>query len=132
MQPIDLKEVNGYGAIKDLVSEKEEIKCSNIIKQYKRWLSLIMLQNNIIQESKLFTNSWSQGFHLVKEYVRGSGNVREIRDFFGKSQGRKFLSMQFFNVSKKIICMQICVKLNCIWQSVLYMMLLFASSVKMI
>ena len=53
--------------IKDLVSEKEEIKCSNIIKQYKRWLSLIMLQNNIIQESKLFTNSWSQGFHLVKQ-----------------------------------------------------------------
>ena len=36
VQPIDLKEVNGYGAIKDLVSEKEEIKCSNIIKQYKR------------------------------------------------------------------------------------------------
>ena len=29
---------------KDLVSKKEEIKWSNIIKQYKEWLTLIILQ----------------------------------------------------------------------------------------
>ena len=33
MQSIDL--IDTYGMNKDLVSEKEEIKCNNIIKQYK-------------------------------------------------------------------------------------------------
>ena len=31
IQSIDLIETHGYGTSKDLVSEKEEIKCSNII-----------------------------------------------------------------------------------------------------
>ena len=35
MQPIDLIETYAYGRIKDLVCKKEEIKCNNIIKQYK-------------------------------------------------------------------------------------------------
>ena len=36
MQTIDSIETYAYGTIKDLVSEKEEIKCSNIIKRYKK------------------------------------------------------------------------------------------------
>ena len=35
MQSIDSIETYACGTRKDLVSEKEEIKCSNIIKQYK-------------------------------------------------------------------------------------------------
>ena len=35
MQSIDSIETYAYGTSKDLVSEKEEIKCNNIIKQYK-------------------------------------------------------------------------------------------------
>ena len=35
MQPIDLIATYAYGISKDLVSKKEEIKYSNIIKQYK-------------------------------------------------------------------------------------------------
>ena len=35
MQPIDSIETYEYGTSKDLISEKEEIKCNNIIKQYK-------------------------------------------------------------------------------------------------
>ena len=35
MQSIDLIETYPYGTSKDLVSEKEEIKCNNVIKQYK-------------------------------------------------------------------------------------------------
>ena len=35
MQSIDSIETYTYGTSKDLVSEKEEIKCSNIIKVYK-------------------------------------------------------------------------------------------------
>ena len=36
MQSFDSIETYAYGTIKDLVSEKEEIKCNNIIKQYKK------------------------------------------------------------------------------------------------
>ena len=36
MQSIDLTETYAYGTSKNLVSEKEEIKCNNIIKQYKK------------------------------------------------------------------------------------------------
>ena len=35
MQWIDSTETNAYGTSKDLVSEKEENKCNNIIKRYK-------------------------------------------------------------------------------------------------
>ena len=52
MHLFDSKEIYAYGMSTDLVSEKEEIKCNNIIKQYKKWLTLVMLQketwNNII------------------------------------------------------------------------------------
>ena len=34
MQSIDSIEIYAYGTSKDLVSQKEEIKCNNIIKQY--------------------------------------------------------------------------------------------------
>ena len=36
MQSIDSIETYAYETIKDLVSEKEEIKCNNIIKRYKK------------------------------------------------------------------------------------------------
>ena len=35
MQSIDSIETYAHGTSKDLVSKKEEIKCNNIIKQYK-------------------------------------------------------------------------------------------------
>ena len=35
MQSIDSVETYAYGTSKDLVSEKEVIKCNNIIKRYK-------------------------------------------------------------------------------------------------
>ena len=43
MQSIDLIETYAYGTSKDLVSDKEEIKCDNIIKRYKKLLTLMML-----------------------------------------------------------------------------------------
>ena len=36
MYSIDSIETYAYGTRKDLVSEKEDIKCNNIIKQYKK------------------------------------------------------------------------------------------------
>ena len=35
MQSIELIETYAYGTSKDLVSEKEDIKCKNIIKRHK-------------------------------------------------------------------------------------------------
>ena len=35
MQSIDLLKTYAYGMNKDLVCKREEIKCNNIIKQYK-------------------------------------------------------------------------------------------------
>ena len=36
MQSIDSIEIYAYGTREDLVSEKEKIKCNNIIKRYKK------------------------------------------------------------------------------------------------
>ena len=43
MKSIDSMERYSYGTSIDLVSDKEEIECSNLIKQYKKWLTLMML-----------------------------------------------------------------------------------------
>ena len=40
MQSIDLIETYANGTSKDLVNEKEEIKCNHIIKRYKKRLTL--------------------------------------------------------------------------------------------
>ena len=44
MQSIDSIETCAYETRKDLVSEKEKIKYNNIIKWYKKWLTLMVLQ----------------------------------------------------------------------------------------
>ena len=44
MQSFDSIETYAYGTSKDLVSKKEEIKCSKIIKQYKKLLTFMKLQ----------------------------------------------------------------------------------------
>ena len=43
MQSIESIETYEYGTSKDIVSEKEYIKCNNIIKQYKKRVYLMML-----------------------------------------------------------------------------------------
>ena len=44
IQSVDLIEIFEYETSKDLLSKKEEIKCSNIIKLCKKRLTLMMLQ----------------------------------------------------------------------------------------
>ena len=44
MQSFNSMGMYAYATSKDAVSEKEEIKCNNLIKWYKKWLTLIMLQ----------------------------------------------------------------------------------------
>ena len=36
--------VNAYGTSKIIVSMKKENKCNNILRQYKKWLTLTILQ----------------------------------------------------------------------------------------
>ena len=43
MQSINSTEKYAYGTRKDLGSDKEEMKCSIIIKWYKKWITLMML-----------------------------------------------------------------------------------------
>ena len=43
MQSVNSIETYAYGTSKDLVSDKEEIKCNNIIKRYKKVLTFLML-----------------------------------------------------------------------------------------
>ena len=47
MQSIDSIETYTYGMRKYLVSIIGEIICNNIVKRYKRWLALLMLQKKI-------------------------------------------------------------------------------------
>ena len=42
---IDLIETYPHERSKDLVCGKEEIKCNSIIKQCKKWCTVMMLQN---------------------------------------------------------------------------------------
>ena len=44
MQSIALIEMYAYGTSKEIVSEKEDINCNNILKRWKKWLTLTMLQ----------------------------------------------------------------------------------------
>ena len=46
MQSIDSVEKYTNGTSKDLICKKGETKCNNLIKQCKKWLTLIMLQKN--------------------------------------------------------------------------------------
>ena len=46
MQSITSIETYAYETRKDLVSKKEDIKCNNKIKRYKKELNLMMLQQN--------------------------------------------------------------------------------------
>ena len=58
IQSIDSIKTYAYGMSKDLLSEKEEIKCNNIIILYKKLLTLTMwkkkIQKNLIKIGQKF------------------------------------------------------------------------------
>ena len=59
MQSIDSIETYAYGTSKDLASEREVIKCSRLIKRYKKWLTLMML-SKIKENIKEHNPNWAQ------------------------------------------------------------------------
>ena len=58
MQSIDSIETYIYGKSKDLVIEQEEIKCKNIIKGYKKWSILMILQNKKQRAQSKFVSNF--------------------------------------------------------------------------
>ena len=59
MQAIDSIETYAFKTRKDLVGDKEEIKCSNIIKRYKNDYLWCCKKKHKRTQSRLATNSWS-------------------------------------------------------------------------
>ena len=57
MQSIDLIETYAYVTSKDLVSKKEEIKCNNIIKRYKKRISFYDVTK---ENTKKHNPNWPQ------------------------------------------------------------------------
>ena len=43
IQSSDLVETYAYGTRRNLLCKKEDMKCDNITKQYKKWLTLMTL-----------------------------------------------------------------------------------------
>ena len=79
MQSIDLIQTYAYGTSKDLVNEKEEIKSSNIIKRYKKWFALMVLQKkteNIIQIGHNFPD------HPYKTLIIGGSESGKTNSLF--------------------------------------------------
>ena len=67
MQSIDLTETYTYGMNEDLVWKKEEIKCNNIIKKYKK-------ADYITKWGKLARNSWPS-YRILIVWGSGSGKT---------------------------------------------------------
>ena len=87
------------------------------IKNHRSWF--VTLEFPPTNKGRVFTRSRKSG--KIKEFVRGSA----------KSQWENFYPCKLVTC-KNIICTQKFVQLSCIWQSVVYMMLLFAFGIKMV
>ena len=53
IQSIDSIKRYVYGTNKELIHKREEIKCINIIKQYKKWSTMTMLQKKTHTQKKI-------------------------------------------------------------------------------
>ena len=73
MQSFDQIETYAYGTIKDLVSEKEEIKCSNMIKQYKKMINFDdVTKENIKEHNPNWPEIPDHSYRIL--IIRGSGS----------------------------------------------------------
>ena len=86
-QSIDSIETFAYVTSKDLASEKEEIKCNNIIKQYKKWLTLMMLKiqfelPQILDYSYRKLTSWDSGSKKMNLLFNLINHQPDIDKFF--------------------------------------------------
>ena len=73
MQSIDSIETYPYGTSKDLVCEKEEIKCNNIIKKIQKWLTLMLLQKKRKENNPDWPQIPDHSFRILIIGCSGSG-----------------------------------------------------------
>ena len=79
MQSIDSIETYANGMNKDLVNEKEKIKCNNMIKWYKKWLTLMLLRKIIKEHNP----NWPQiPDNLYKILITGASGSRKANSLF--------------------------------------------------
>ena len=60
MQSINSIEPYPYGTRKEIVREKEEIECNNIIKRYEKLVTLMILQKKKKKNVKQHNPNWPQ------------------------------------------------------------------------
>ena len=78
MESIDSIETYAYGPSKDLVSEKEEIKCSNIIKQYKMINSDYVTKEKIIEHNPIVPQIHEHAYRTLLIGGPGSGKANSL------------------------------------------------------
>ena len=67
MQSIDLIEKFAYGTDKDLVNNKEEIKCNNTMKLQKKLLNLIIVKENTKEHNGSGFGKTNLLFNLINQ-----------------------------------------------------------------
>ena len=78
MHPIGSMVTYICGIIKDLVSEKEEIKCNNIIKQYIKCLTLMILQKNMKKHNPSFPQILDHPYRILIIGRSGTGKTSSL------------------------------------------------------
>ena len=80
IQWIDSIETYAYGTTKHLASDKEEIKCNNMIKRYKKWLTLMMLYK---RKQKAYNPNWPKiPGHLYRLLITGGSGSGKTNSLF--------------------------------------------------
>ena len=69
-------ETYAYGTSKDLAGEQEEIKCNDMIKRYKKWLTLMMLKKNIKEHNPNWPEIPDYPYRIL--IVGGPESVKQI------------------------------------------------------
>ena len=84
IQEIDSIETYAYGTSEDLVSEKEDIKCSNIIKNDTKAIQKMTNFDNIIKENIKDNNSnWPEiSVHPYRDLIIGGSESVKTNSLF--------------------------------------------------
>ena len=84
IQEIDSIETYAYGTSEDIVSEKEDIKCSNIIKNDTKAIQKMTNFDNIIKENIKDNNSnWPEiSVHPYRDLIIGGSESVKINSLF--------------------------------------------------
>ena len=81
MQSTDSIEIYAHGSSKNLLNEKEEIKCINIIKLSKKWLTLLCDKKNLKELNSNWSRIHEHPYKILITGGSGSGKNKFIIRF---------------------------------------------------